>query len=81
MVSKKQLFLQKISDYVGLQNKDNRCYINAIIQCFYMNVDFRKFILNLHLNEKKFDASLLKELQRLFEKLQVLISKIPRNYL
>lgn len=37
-----------------------------------MNDDFKEFILSLRLNEKKFDESLLKELQKLFKKLQVL---------
>lgn len=67
--------LSSFVGFVGLPNVDNRCYINCVVQCLYMTVGFREFILNLHIDDDQFNNSALKELKKLFVKLQVMYEK------
>lgn len=70
--------------YVGLKNLGATCYINALLQQFYMMPDFRASILSLPKEElSRFspDAMVVK-LQELFANLRILqqSSYIPQNF-
>eukprot|EP01119_Soliformovum_irregulare_P016659 TRINITY_DN4860_c0_g1_i1.p1 TRINITY_DN4860_c0_g1~~TRINITY_DN4860_c0_g1_i1.p1 ORF type:complete len:2591 (-),score=801.00 TRINITY_DN4860_c0_g1_i1:32-7804(-) len=57
-----------ISGYVGLKNLGNTCYINALLQQFYMLPTLRNGILSVQQDTNK--ESLIKELQNTFGYLQ-----------
>lgn len=56
--------------YAGLQNLSNTCYLNSLMTQLFMNVEFRDFMLKLHLNDAHSSQKLLSETQRLFAWMQ-----------
>jgi ubiquitin carboxyl-terminal hydrolase 34 len=56
--------------YVGLYNPRAICYANSLLTQLFMNLNFRKFILGLELQEAGGSQKLLLETQRLFTYMQ-----------
>ena len=56
--------------YVGLYNPRAICYANSLLTQLFMNVNFRKFMLGLELQERDSSQKLLLETQRLFTNMQ-----------
>jgi len=55
--------------YSGLRNLSNTCYLNSLFTQLYMNVGFRRFILNARITNPR-SQQLLRETQILFANLQ-----------
>ncbi|KAI5922223.1 ubiquitin carboxyl-terminal hydrolase [Camillea tinctor] len=55
--------------YAGLKNLSNTCYLNSLFTQLFMNVGFRRFILNLQVPDT-INHQLLRETQTLFAALQ-----------
>lgn len=51
--------------YAGLKNLSNTCYLNSLMTQLFMNIEFRDFILNLHIVDPV-SQKLLFETQKLF---------------
>jgi ubiquitin carboxyl-terminal hydrolase 34 len=68
--------------YVGLHNPRAICYMNSLITQLFMNLEFRKFILSLELQEGDGSQKLLLETQRLFTYMQHSLRKStdPRGF-
>lgn len=56
--------------YAGLKNLSNTCYLNSLITQLFMNVEFREFMLGLHIVDPESSQKLLSETQRLFAGMQ-----------
>lgn len=56
--------------YVGLYNPRAICYANSLLTQLFMNLNFRKFMLGLELQEASGSQQLLLETQRLFTNMQ-----------
>lgn len=56
--------------YVGLRNLSNTCYLNSLVAQLFMNVTFRKSMLNLHVADAGTSQKLLAETQCLFSHMQ-----------
>lgn len=61
----REWFLRAKCGYAGLANLSQTCYLNSILQQLFMNIDFRKFILELRIVQTP-KQKLLYELQCLF---------------
>ena len=68
--------------YAGLKNLSNTCYLNSLMTQLFMNVEFRDFILKLHVVDSDSSQKLLDETQRLFAEMQDtwLKSVDPQNF-
>ncbi|KAI0587871.1 Ubiquitin carboxyl-terminal hydrolase [Pyrenophora tritici-repentis] len=68
--------------YVGLYNPRAICYANSLLTQLFMNVNFRKFMLGLELQERDGSQKLLLETQRLFTNMQHSFRRAadPRNF-
>ncbi|OGE53350.1 hypothetical protein PENARI_c008G00898 [Penicillium arizonense] len=55
--------------YAGLRNLSNTCYLNSLMTQLFMNVEFRDFILKLHIADPD-SQKLLFETQKLFTWMQ-----------
>lgn len=62
--------------FVGINNPDNRCYINSTLQTLFHTKTMRNHILNMNVNDiyNQNDRILIYDLQNFFRKLQVLDS-------
>lgn len=56
--------------YAGLKNLSNTCYLNSLMTQLFMNVEFREFMLHLHVVDPDNSQRLLDETQRLFACMQ-----------
>ncbi|KAJ5630628.1 uncharacterized protein N7484_010728 [Penicillium longicatenatum] len=56
--------------YAGLKNLSNTCYLNSLMTQLFMNVEFRDFMLRLHVVDGDSSQRLLDETQRLFAWMQ-----------
>lgn len=56
--------------YVGLRNLSNTCYLNSLFTQLFMNVGFRKFILNAYVADRETSQKLLFNTQNVFGYLQ-----------
>ncbi|CAG8541215.1 3475_t:CDS:10 [Ambispora gerdemannii] len=65
-----QICTKANSGYVGLQNLGATCYVNSIVQQFFMNPSFRNGIFSAPVRDENKDESLLYQLQVVFGHLQ-----------
>ena len=56
--------------YVGLKNLSNTCYLNSLFTQLFMNVDFRRFMLDISIRDSAGSQDLLFETQKLFAFMQ-----------
>ena len=56
--------------YAGLKNLSNTCYLNSLLTQLFMNVGFRDFMLQLHLDDPEGSQKLLFETKKLFGYMQ-----------
>ncbi|KAK3375132.1 hypothetical protein B0H63DRAFT_268265 [Podospora didyma] len=56
--------------YVGLRNLSNTCYLNSLFTQLFMNVDFRRFMLNADVQDRHYSQGLLFQTQKLFGYMQ-----------
>ncbi|PWY93275.1 ubiquitin C-terminal hydrolase [Aspergillus sclerotioniger CBS 115572] len=56
--------------YAGLKNLSNTCYLNSLLTQLFMNVGFRDFMLQLHLDDPEGTQRLLFETKKLFGYMQ-----------
>ncbi|KAL2064045.1 hypothetical protein VTL71DRAFT_4539 [Oculimacula yallundae] len=56
--------------FVGLKNLSNTCYLNSLFTQLFMNVPFRKFMLDAHVADGGSSQRLLSETQTLFSYMQ-----------
>ncbi|KAJ2985180.1 hypothetical protein NUW58_g5673 [Xylaria curta] len=61
--------IRSICGYSGLRNLSNTCYLNSLFTQLFMNIGFRRFILNARIGSSH-DQQLLSETQALFANLQ-----------
>ena len=62
--------MRSSTGYSGLKNLQNTCYMNSLLTQLYMNVDFRRFLLNAHVSDPLGSQKLLHETQRLLAYMQ-----------
>jgi ubiquitin carboxyl-terminal hydrolase 34 len=62
--------IRSSTGYVGLYNPRAICYMNSLLTQLFMNLNFRRFILQLDVKEASGSQRLLFETQRLFAQLQ-----------
>lgn len=60
-----KIFEKSSSGYVGLKNLGSICYVNSLLQQFYMFPDLRNDILSLNVNSQN-EENLLFQLQKMF---------------
>lgn len=74
--------IRSCTGYVGLYNPRNICYMNSLLTQLFMNLNFRKFILDLDIREGDSSRKLLFETQRLFAEMQNSLRKStdPRRF-
>ncbi|CAA9963455.1 Ubiquitin C-terminal hydrolase [Pyrenophora teres f. maculata] len=74
--------IRSSTGYVGLYNPRAICYANSLLTQLFMNVNFRKFMLGLELQECDGSQKLLLETQRLFTNMQHSFRKAadPRSF-
>ena len=56
--------------YAGLKNLSNTCYLNSLFTQLFMNVDFRKFMLEVPLPDEDSSQRLLSETKKVFAYMQ-----------
>ncbi|KAK5664214.1 hypothetical protein OQA88_430 [Cercophora sp. LCS_1] len=63
--------------YVGLKNLSNTCYFNSLITQLFMNVDFRRFMLDVELRDRDraYNQNLLLQTQKMFGNMQETINR------
>lgn len=78
----RSLEIRSSTGYVGLYNPRAICYANSLLTQLFMNLNFRKFILGLELQEASGSQKLLLETQRLFTNMQHSFRKSadPRSF-
>jgi ubiquitin carboxyl-terminal hydrolase 34 len=56
--------------YAGLKNLSNTCYLNSLLTQLFMNVDFRKFMLEVQVTDMDSTQKLLAETKKVFGYMQ-----------
>lgn len=56
--------------YVGLRNLSNTCYLNSLLTQLFMNVEFRRFMMNVEIRDETNTQKLLFETRLLFSFMQ-----------
>lgn len=56
--------------YAGLKNLSNTCYMNSLLTQLFMNVDFRKFMLQVPITDAGSSQILLSETKKVFAYMQ-----------
>src|SRR5438034_656886 len=56
--------------YAGLKNLSNTCYLNSLLTQLFMNVDFRKFMLEVQVTDMDSSQKLLAETKKVFGYMQ-----------
>ncbi|KAF7115388.1 hypothetical protein CNMCM5793_002204 [Aspergillus hiratsukae] len=56
--------------YAGLKNLSNTCYLNSLLTQLFMNIQFRDFMLQLHISDPDASQRLLAETKKLFAYMQ-----------
>ncbi|KAF2763557.1 hypothetical protein EJ05DRAFT_432901 [Pseudovirgaria hyperparasitica] len=74
--------IRSCTGYVGVYNPRNICYMNSLMTQLFMNREFRRFMLNMHITESTGSQRLLAETQKLFAHLQNSYAKAadPRDF-
>ncbi|TAQ90895.1 hypothetical protein B7494_g771 [Chlorociboria aeruginascens] len=62
--------IRSSTNYVGLRNLSNTCYLNSLFTQLYMNVSFREFMLTANVADGGASQKLLCETQKLFAFMQ-----------
>ena len=62
--------IRSSTGYPGLRNLSNTCYLNSLFTQLYMNVSFRKFMLNANIADANSSQRLLYETKTLFAFMQ-----------
>ncbi|OAX77266.1 hypothetical protein ACJ72_08438, partial [Emergomyces africanus] len=56
--------------YAGLKNLSNTCYLNSLFTQLFMNLDFRKFMIEVHVADVDSTQKLLAETKKVFAYMQ-----------
>ncbi|PGH08928.1 ubiquitin thiolesterase [Blastomyces parvus] len=56
--------------YAGLKNLSNTCYLNSLFTQLFMNIDFRKFMIEVHVSDGDSTQNLLAETKKVFAYMQ-----------
>ncbi|EGC41797.1 ubiquitin carboxyl-terminal hydrolase [Histoplasma capsulatum var. duboisii H88] len=56
--------------YAGLKNLSNTCYLNSLFTQLFMNIDFRKFMIEVHVSDVDSTQKLLAETKKVFAYMQ-----------
>ncbi|EGD93595.1 ubiquitin carboxyl-terminal hydrolase [Trichophyton tonsurans CBS 112818] len=62
--------IRSAEGYAGLRNLSNTCYLNSLFTQLFMNLDFRKFILEVETSEDDPTQAVLTETKKVFAYLQ-----------
>ncbi|CZT00238.1 related to DFFRY protein [Rhynchosporium graminicola] len=62
--------IRSSAGFVGLKNLSNTCYLNSLFSQLFMNIPFRKFMLDAHVADGGSSQRLLSETQNLFSYMQ-----------
>ncbi|OQD90430.1 hypothetical protein PENANT_c001G09677 [Penicillium antarcticum] len=65
----RSVMIRSPEGYAGLRNLSNTCYLNSLMTQLFMNIEFRDFILKLHIADPE-SQKLLYETQKLFTWMQ-----------
>ncbi|KAL4938191.1 hypothetical protein BDV06DRAFT_201525 [Aspergillus oleicola] len=66
----RQKLIRAPEGYAGLRNLSNTCYLNSLLSQLFMNVGFRKFMLQLNLTDPSTSQKLLDETKKVFGYMQ-----------
>ncbi|KAI9737096.1 MAG: hypothetical protein M1834_000686 [Cirrosporium novae-zelandiae] len=58
--------IRSSAGYAGLRNLSNTCYLNSLFTQLYMNLDFRKFMLEINIPDPSGSQKLLNAIQKVF---------------
>ncbi|KAL9110438.1 MAG: hypothetical protein Q9227_004982 [Pyrenula ochraceoflavens] len=64
-----RLLLRSEQGFAGLRNLSNTCYLNSLFTQLFMNLEFREFVINANIANKK-KQTLLSEMGHLFASMQ-----------
>ncbi|EEP75964.1 predicted protein [Uncinocarpus reesii 1704] len=66
----RQKTIRSPEGYAGLRNLSNTCYLNSLFTQLFMNINFRKFMLQVPVEETDPNQALLAETKKLFAYMQ-----------
>lgn len=68
--SERQKMIRSLEGYAGLKNLSNTCYLNSLMTQLFMNVGFRKFVLEIPIEDAGAEGNLLWETKKVLAHLQ-----------